>query len=65
MEQQLHGLERSCRRKKIWEAHEKTTRSLKFMFVKGLFHGPLGDVNSGPPLKDTTYLLLLLLLKST
>ena len=33
------------------------------MFVKGLFHGPLGDVNDGPPLNDTTYLLLLL--KST
>jgi len=31
------------------------------MFVKGLFHGPLGDVNDGPPLNDTTYLLLLLL----
>ena len=29
------------------------------MFVKGLFHGPLGDVNDGPPLNDTTYLLLL------
>ena len=30
------------------------------MFVKRLFHGPLGDVNGGSALNDTTCLLLFL-----